>query len=289
MNRNRKSQRGYTIIELVVVILIIAASVTAVSLGFTSSGRSDLGSSCRDLGIAVRYAYSHAVTNGTTVRIGMDFENRTIQLQQTEGRVVLNPEDESGTGLTREDDDLDVDRQGNVVDNSLNGVMDRIGPDFGEGNPMETLASNMGLDQDGEGGGLMGGLLGGMTGDLNTMMPSDPMLLAMLSDGKSASGPIKYKGPTFTPLEGRRGSVRKLEGDTIFYKMNSPHEPEARETGIGYLYFFPNGMTEHAVVYLSDGEELIYSLEVHPLTAETTIHYEELEIDEDLSELQEAE
>lgn len=54
-------------------------------------------------------------------------------------------------------------------------------------------------------------------------------------------------------------------------KMILPHEPQPRETGKGAIYFFPHGMTEHAVVQLSDGTN-IYSVEIHPLTARGKVH-----------------
>lgn len=61
-------------------------------------------------------------------------------------------------------------------------------------------------------------------------------------------------------------------GDGIqILRMLVPHEPEPRDAGKGAIYFFPHGMTEHAVVHLSDGNS-VYSVEIHPLTGRGKVH-----------------
>ena len=60
-------------------------------------------------------------------------------------------------------------------------------------------------------------------------------------------------------------------------KLFVPHEPEPLEQGKGAIHFFPGGMTEHAVVQLSDGADSIYSVELHPLTGRCEIRAEAYE------------
>jgi hypothetical protein len=62
-----------------------------------------------------------------------------------------------------------------------------------------------------------------------------------------------------------------------------------REEGKAYIYFFPNGVTEHSIVQVSDGSDRVYSVEVHPLSGRAFIHNEPIEPEEELDELQEAE
>jgi general secretion pathway protein H len=38
------------------------------------------------------------------------------------------------------------------------------------------------------------------------------------------------------------------------------------------VHFFAGGITEHAVLQLSDGAEAIYSVEIHPLTGRARIY-----------------
>lgn len=83
----------------------------------------------------------------------------------------------------------------------------------------------------------------------------------------------------FQPLTGSNGEAldryRNVSlGDNIrIMRMYLPHEPAPRDSGRGAIHFFPTGLTEHAVIHLSDGgEERIYSVEVHPLTGRSKVH-----------------
>ena len=48
--------------------------------------------------------------------------------------------------------------------------------------------------------------------------------------------------------------------------------------GVGYLYFFPLGYTEHAIIYLAEEGGHVYSVEVAPLTGKVTVHDERIEV-----------
>ena len=60
-------------------------------------------------------------------------------------------------------------------------------------------------------------------------------------------------------------------------KLIVPHEPAPLEQGKGAVHFFPAGMTEHAVLQLSDGADAIYTVEVRPLTGRCRIYPEAYE------------
>jgi general secretion pathway protein H len=62
-------------------------------------------------------------------------------------------------------------------------------------------------------------------------------------------------------------------------KLIVPHEPTPLEQGKGSVHFFPGGITEHAVIQLSDGGEGRFSVELHPLTGKAKIHAEAYEPD----------
>jgi general secretion pathway protein H len=57
-------------------------------------------------------------------------------------------------------------------------------------------------------------------------------------------------------------------------KLTVPHEPAPRDEGKGAVYFFPGGYSEHAVIQLSDGQEGVYSIEIHPLTGRAKVYTE---------------
>jgi prepilin-type N-terminal cleavage/methylation domain-containing protein len=60
-------------------------------------------------------------------------------------------------------------------------------------------------------------------------------------------------------------------------KLIVPHQPAPLEQGKGAVHFFPGGITEHAVLQLSDGADHVYSVEIHPLTGRSRIYAEAYE------------
>lgn len=50
------------------------------------------------------------------------------------------------------------------------------------------------------------------------------------------------------------------------------HEAAPKTEGTTDLFFFPSGLTQHAVIQLSDPSGTIFSVEVHPLTGKGSIH-----------------
>lgn len=98
--------------------------------------------------------------------------------------------------------------------------------------------------------------------------------------GRSPFGPLT--GSDGKPLA-RYRNVSLGRGVRVI-RMILPHEPVPREKGQGAIYFFPSGMTEHAVVQLSDlrGDQ-VYSLELHALTGQSKL-YDHAFVPEDVSE-----
>ena len=86
------------------------------------------------------------------------------------------------------------------------------------------------------------------------------------SIGRSPFGPITDDNGE--ALE--RYEPRPLDG-VSFARLYTPHEVEPRETGKGYVYFFPGGHAEHAVVQLENPDRRVYSVEIHPLTGRAEI------------------
>jgi prepilin-type N-terminal cleavage/methylation domain-containing protein len=56
------------------------------------------------------------------------------------------------------------------------------------------------------------------------------------------------------------------------------HLDEEVRSGTAYLYFFPLGYSEHAILFLKEDGGKTYSLEVSPLTGRVTIHDDRIEI-----------
>lgn len=263
-------------IEVMVVVTIIAVLISGVALSIGATSRVKLRSSCYTLMSAIRYSFSRAVTQGTTVRLVLDFNSKELSIEETKGRVVLSKEDETGEGLRRSEDEEKerAEARGARED------------DFLDLSGSSATSSSFG------GAGLVPGM---SISDDGTLDMSDFMIGFNDGsfDGMTISGFFGnaegYKAPKFEALPGKKGKPRQLEGETAFVRVFTPHEPSPREEGRAFIYFFPQGVAEHAFIHLTDGEDRVYTIETHPLSGKSFLYTEELEPEEPLDELQEAE
>jgi general secretion pathway protein H len=90
--------------------------------------------------------------------------------------------------------------------------------------------------------------------------------------------PSRYMPKPFIPkqakFEGFRETAVKpvtLKSGVVMADIFTPRLVKPLTEGKGYVYFFPMGMTEAAVIHLSDGKEAFYSLIVHPLTGRVSV------------------
>lgn len=198
---------GFTLIEVILVITIIAFVVTGATFGLGAITRTRLRSSAFRVMSAAQFAYNRSLTQGTTTRLQFDFEKNTMAVEETDTPVTL-----------ASDEQLDADG-GEAVD------------------PWDLARSRI-------------------ESPLNRAEPRSP----------------------FQPISNQSGKVLKRYaakplGDGIsVHALLTPHETDARTEGEGAVYFFPGGVTEHAVIQLSDSSDTVYSVEIHPLTGNARIH-----------------
>jgi prepilin-type N-terminal cleavage/methylation domain-containing protein len=70
--------RGFTLIELVVVMVIVSTVLTLVSMGIANIRRADLTSASGMMSGAMRYLYNLAVINNTPYRLVIDMDDRAF-------------------------------------------------------------------------------------------------------------------------------------------------------------------------------------------------------------------
>ncbi len=267
---------------MMIVVIIIALLMGGIGLSIGASSRVQLRTSCVMIMSAIRYAFSRAITQGTTVRLVLDFESRTIHIEETKGRVVLNRSDETGEGLRRSEQE---EQERLEAEEQRNGFLNLRGGSASSSNSLDSTNSQSSTLPIAPGFGALGGL-----GDDSSFenLALDETFFASLAETYQGN-PMGYKPPTFNPLPGKRGKERKLEGDTVFTRVFTSHETVPRENGRAYLYFFPNGLGQHSFIQLSDGTSRIYTIETHPLSGKSFFYNEEIEPSEDLDELEDAE
>jgi len=95
--------------------------------------------------------------------------------------------------------------------------------------------------------------------------------------------PSKIEVGDFQPKRARFGAFKETALKPVTLKKTSvkvsgvytPRQTDEVVAGRAYIYFFPMGQTEAAIVHLTDPEgETTYSIVVHPLTGRTKIYNE---------------
>ena len=219
-----RSPDGFTLIEVILVVAIIAVIVTGATFGLGAVTRTRLRSSSSKVMSAARYAYNRAITQGTTTRLLFDFKKNTMSVQETYTPVTLATDEqlESTEGAAIDPWDLARAR----IEKPLEPPVPR--------SPFQTIANSNGQEIE------------------------------------------RFKA--------------KPVGDGIsVHALITPHEREKRTEGEGAVYFFPGGVTEQAVIQLSDSSDTVYSVEIRPLTGHARIHNFAYEPVDDLDDTGEVE
>jgi prepilin-type N-terminal cleavage/methylation domain-containing protein len=230
--RTRLSQQGLTIIEMMVVVVIIAIGASAASYGLGALSKSALQSACTRVASLSRYAYHRALTQSTTVRVTFDLDNETFSVSEAHGRVTLVRSD----APMREE-----------AERAKKDEKDRNSDD-----------AKLEPEDDSSGAGI------------------DPWEAAKQKVEKPDA--LKLPPSPFSPISSPNGRVMERfktqpVGDGVgIAKLIVAHEAKPKTEGKVDLFFFSNGQTQHAVIQLNDRDNIIYSVEIHPLTGRGVIY-----------------
>lgn len=80
---------GFTLIEVILVVAIMAVVVTGATFGVGALTRTRLRSASFRVMSAAQYAYNRSVTHGTTTRLHFDFEKNTMAVEETATPVTI--------------------------------------------------------------------------------------------------------------------------------------------------------------------------------------------------------
>lgn len=246
--RPRAPERGFTLIEFLVVIVLLGLMSVVAVRGIRSMTRSDLRSTSGKLAGAIRYLFDRASTTGKVHRLVLDFENGSYWAEESDDRFYLprDREDEVARQQQLEDIEREQERaaaraRGELPPEDEEAEAEEGGDDLG-----------FGFGEDPTGGG---------------------------ANRYSAENylPKPYKPRRARFRQFREIAIKKIELDdhVRLYSLYTPRLSGPMGEGQGHIYFFPLGFAEAAIVHLTDDkEEHTYSLVVHPLTGRVRIFSE---------------
>jgi general secretion pathway protein H len=212
--RPRKSQLGVTLVEILIVVALLALVTGGVVGGSGMLGTTQLRAASTSIMAAIRVAGTRANTTGLPTRLVFDLESRSIQLEETSGRMLR-----------------------------------RLSTDEREQDPSAGAS------------------------------PATQAERAAQAEAQRILEGPREPSPSFTLVPefnrgGPKGKPGRALGGTVKYKyVQTEHDMAPRVDGRAYLYFWPGGGTEKAVIVLTrlGGDEEGVSILVSGLTGRSEI------------------
>lgn len=230
----RPRERGFTLIEIMVVLVIIALVGSLGIRGFRSLARSDLRTSTTNLAGAMRFLFDRASTTGKVHRLVLDLENSRYWAEVSDDKFFIPRDSESPEALRRRED---LEAQEDEEKRKKQEEADKLAASSG------SSSSSSGSSFD----------------------------LAKLDVGEFK--PKRARFAAFKETALKPVTLKKA----VLRSVYTPRVTEPITTGRAYIYFFPLGQTEPAIVTISDlSGETIFSLVAHPITGRVRIYNEEV-------------
>ena len=212
--KKSKKQTGFTLVELIIVLAIIAGVVIFGFNVLVGSSTKNMKSTGLHLFKIINYVYNEASLTGSYYRIVFDLDKQKYFVEYSDTPFYVIQDDDAVEQIRIKNEEK---------------------PDVGQDEEVESAASAKG-----------------------NFTESDDDLL----------------------------EIFELPENIKFADVQVSHQKEKATSGKAYLYFFPKGYTEFAVIHISDvDEENFLSLIVNPLTANVDISPEYVDYDDALENL----
>jgi general secretion pathway protein H len=226
-----RRERGFTLIEVIVVLAIIGLIMGLGVRGMRSLAKSDLRESSAHLSGAMRYLFDRASTTGKIHRLVIDMETEQYWAEVSDDRFFIPRESESEQALRRrENKEADEDEE--------------------EQKRLEQNAKNY---------------------DNSSTPSSSSFDLSKLEVGDFK--PKRARFAAFKEVAIKPVKLKKAKIRSVY----TPRLTDPLTSGRAYVYFFPLGQTEPAIITMSDDSgPPTYSLVVHPITGRVRIYDQEV-------------
>ncbi len=238
----RRSE-GFTLIEVVIVMLVIALISTLGVRGFRSLARSNLREGASHMSGAIRFLFDRASVTGKYHRLVIDI---------SDGKYWAEVSDDKFYAPNQAESELDRQKRENkeaAQDEEARKKKEKQDLLYGTGS---------------------GSASSGFFSSYNSSTSSFDM-------SKLEVGEFRPKRPRFAAFKETALKPVKL-GKVHIKSFYTPRMTDPVTAGRVYLYFYPLGQTEPAVITLTDESgQNVYSLVVHPITGRVRIYNQEVQ------------
>jgi len=237
--RNRKAERGLTLIELSVALAIVAVLFGGVVMSVGAITGSKARASAGELGGVIRSLYDTAALSGKTCRLVFQLPAE----KDERGATRYWAECAKGNITTRRDRDEVLREETRAAEDEVK----RRSRGSSRDTPSGSTPSASSPDSE----------------------PTLQELMAREKERVEAQATYsQYTAPEIAP--------RDLPGN-VRLSVWTQHQRDAVKSGRAYLYFFPQGFTEKAQVVVRQGNNA-WTITVAPLTGKTAVVGEALEV-----------
>jgi general secretion pathway protein H len=208
--RLRAAGAGLTLVEILIVLALIALFSAVLIAGSGQVSGAKLRKSATMVSAAVRVAYTRATVSSRSVRLVLDFEQKSMWMEEADAPMLVRTGDTTGGA-----DPVTAAEQQAVAEG------ERI-----------------------------------VKGPQAPRPHFRPVSMGIVAGAES------------------KGQAKELPSGIKFRSVQAAHDTEPRTEGRAYLYFWPGGMTERAVVQVVAGDKAdadVLSVMVSPLTGSTLV------------------
>lgn len=263
MNRSTHSQhrgarsQGFTLIEVAVVTAIIALMMVGATLGLRSLTRADLRSATSRTAASMRYAFDRATMTGSYMRVALDMEAGAVWLETSDDMITLRAGREQHIKGTEEEKDEAARAKQDAAEGKAR-------PKPKKSSALDLLGLGGGSEEEEEGDDEDSGDEEEFSGGID--------VYSLNKEYEQDLQPIERPKASFKPLRSIVSKRIKLAKGVKVAAVTTPRMTKPAVKGTAYVYFFPQGHSEPAVIHLSAREEEYYSIVLHPLTGKTEVY-----------------
>lgn len=253
-DHRRSREAGLTIMELALVIGLVGIMMAGASMGVSAITRADLRSGASRTAASMRYAFDRATMTGTYIRLAFDMDKGRIWAETSADMITLR----SGRSQhVKDDDDEEEKGEGEGEESAEAPAKTAKKSKSSSALAMFGLGGSSDEDEDD-------------SGDEEASTGID--LFSLTKGWEDDMKPVERPKASFTELSDIVAKKFKLARGIKIAAVITPRMKEPAEGGIAYVYFFPQGHAEPAIIQLVDKDQGYYSVVLHPLTGRAKVY-----------------